>query len=59
MISPVDEIRALAARAQIDANAEERTAREAMVRGQAYVDKYHELMALAARIEAGSSDNPT
>jgi hypothetical protein len=46
-----EEIRALADRALTDANAEQRVAIEAIARANAYLDKHHELMSLALRVE--------
>lgn len=45
------EVRALATRTLADCEAEQRAARDAMIRAEAHLDKYHELMALAARCE--------
>lgn len=52
MISPVEEIRALANKAMDDARDESQVAHAAVIRSQAYLDKAHELLALAARIDA-------
>jgi hypothetical protein len=49
-----EEIRALADRALTDANAEQRAAIEAIARANAYLDKHHELMSLALRVEGVS-----
>lgn len=56
MISPVDEIRALAAKAMNDADDESRVAQAAVVRSQAYLDKAQELIALANRIDAAQTE---
>lgn len=50
MIDPAGEIRALAGRALEDAWAEQRSAEIAVARAGAYLDKYHELMALLSRL---------
>ena len=55
MMCPVDEIRALAAKAMDDASDESRAAHAAVIRSQAYLDKAQELLALAARIDAAAT----
>ena len=51
-MSPIDEIRSLAQRALADCEQEQQAARAAMIRAEAHLDKHHELMALASRVEA-------
>ncbi len=50
MTTPADEIRALAARALDDSRAEQQAAHDALIRAHAYLDKHHELIALADRV---------
>lgn len=50
MKTPVDEVRALAARALDDCRDEMQAANDAILRSNVYLDKYRELEALAARI---------
>lgn len=57
MLSPVDEIRALAAKALTDAEDEARAASDAVIRCQANIDKAYELTALANRIDS-TAENP-
>lgn len=52
MSTAVNLIRALAGNALDDSVAERQQARDATVRADAYLDKHHELMALAERIVA-------
>jgi len=56
MTSPAEEIRELAARALEDSRAEQQTAHDALICARVYLDKYHELTALAARIDAGGPE---